>query len=73
MRKACLLLALSASSCGTPAAAYVAADQATYNAVAPEFRAYVLADPELDQAARDRRLRTLATWQQRIAAAGGVR
>ena len=63
-----LLLAASASSCGT-APAYVKADQATYQAIAPGYRAYVLADTALPQAQKDRRLATLKSWLRRISAA----
>lgn len=54
---------------GSPAAAYVAADKATYNAVAPEYWEYVKADPKLVQDQKDRRLRTLKTWELRIKSA----
>jgi hypothetical protein len=50
----------------SPAAAYVAADRATYDAVAPEYAAYVRADPTLDAESRDRRERTLETWRLRV-------
>jgi hypothetical protein len=63
-----LTLTLLASSCST-APAYVQADQLTYNAIAPEYKAYCLADPQLTQMQKDRRLLTLATWLKRIQAA----
>lgn len=66
-----LLLSQSAgcSVLQVPAASYVAADRATYDAVAPEYAAYVDADDALDQAERARRARTLAAWDARIRAA----
>lgn len=45
---------------------YRKADQATFDAVAPEYRAYVEADPNLNQDQKERRKRTLATWKLRI-------
>jgi hypothetical protein len=61
------LLALFAAGCGAgPAASYVAADHATFNAVAPEHSAYVAADPNLTDADKQRRLNTLQTWRLRV-------
>jgi hypothetical protein len=50
----------------TPAGAYVAADHATYDAVAPDHTNYVNADPNLSPDERARRLRTLESWKLRI-------
>jgi|SRR5437867_10056285 len=58
------------SSLTSPAAGYVAADRATFEAVAPEYLAYVHADPALDEDARSRRDRTVQTWKERIEAGG---
>ena len=69
------LLLLPLSQCAgcaalrAPAPAYVAADRATYDAVAPEYAAYVGQDPALDEEERGRRARTLATWDARLRAA----
>lgn len=63
-----LVLAALASSCGTPQA-YATADKLTYGAIAPEYRAYVLADPALTQDQKDRRLRSLTTWRKRFESA----
>jgi hypothetical protein len=52
-----------------PTPDYVAADRATYQAIAPEYAAYVHADPALDEEQRERRDRTLASWDARIRAA----
>lgn len=64
----CGLLVLLAS-CASDA--YVMADRATFDAVAPEYRAYVQADPALDEATKANRLRTIETWQERLEAAEG--
>lgn len=65
------LLLLVTCSCASPADAYVAADRATFDAVAPAHRRYVEADPTLDDAQKARRLAVLATWALRIEHAGG--
>lgn len=49
-----------------PGGAYVAADRATHDAIAPEYAAYVAADPNLDPIQKDRRLNTVATWRMRV-------
>ena len=49
--------------------AYVAGDRKTFDAVAPEYRRYVVADPALPQAKKDRRLRTLQAWAARLSKA----
>jgi hypothetical protein len=71
-----LLLPLSQSTgCAAlraPAPDYVAADRATYDAVAPEYAAYVAADAALDDEQRDRRARTIRTWAARLRAAEGT-
>ena len=56
-------------SLNAPGGTYVAADRATYEALAPEYAAYVAADPSLAPDERDRRTRTLQTWRMRIEAA----
>ena len=55
----------------TPAAAYVAADRATFEAVAPEYATYVASDARLDEEERARRERTVQTWRIRIESAEG--
>jgi len=65
------VLLAHASGCGSlsnPSAAYVAADRATFDAVAPEYSAYVHNDPALDDEARSRRDRTVQTWKERVEA-----
>jgi hypothetical protein len=62
------LLILLVISCGcTLQGAYVAADKATFDAVAPEYRAYVVADQKLSPEQKKRRGRTLTAWEARIA------
>jgi predicted lipoprotein len=48
--------------------AYVQADQLTYDAIAPSYRAYVEADEKLDAASKQSRMRLLETWKLRIEA-----
>ena len=57
-------LALFASGC---ASADLAADRATYDAIAPEYADYVRRDPALTEDQRERRLRTLELWDARTA------
>jgi hypothetical protein len=71
-----LLLSLHCTGCSvltTPAGPYVAADRATYDAVAPEYRAYVANDPGLDEEQRARRGRTVESWRVRVESAEGGR
>lgn len=63
-----LLLGLAACN---PGAAYVEADRLTHEAIAPEHRRYVDADPNLDAEQKARRHRTLDAWAVRIEHAGG--
>lgn len=54
----------------------VAADRVTFDWFAPMTRAYITADPKLDEAAKATHLRGLDAWGARIAAdeaAAGVR
>ena len=45
---------------------YVAADRATYDAITPAYLEYVAADPTLDDDERERRERTVTTWNFRL-------
>lgn len=56
----------------TPTEAYVQADQATYEAVAPDHARYVQTDPNLSVAQKTRRLDVLTSWRDRLRAAGGT-
>jgi hypothetical protein len=63
--------ALSAAlSTAPPPPDYVAADRATYDAVAPEYAAYVAADAALTEDERATRRRTLEAWNLRLEIAG---
>ena len=53
----------------SPSATYVAADRATFEAVAPEYASYVHNDASLDEDERARRDRTVETWRLRIESA----
>ena len=62
-----IVLALLASCISTAVpTTWVAAERATFEAIEPEYRAYVEADPELDLAAKQNRLATLETWRVRL-------
>lgn len=64
-----LLVSLSAlvlCGCGSIAKEYVSADRDTYEAVAPEYRAYIDTDSELTDAEKALRHATLDSWEYRI-------
>lgn len=48
-----------------PGEGYVTADRATYNAIAPVFKAYVEADPKLEAWQKESKLDTLKSWNAR--------
>jgi len=58
------------SSCNgiSVAGAYLTADQATFDAIAPEYERYVQTDVNIDQAGKDARMRTIKSWQMRLEA-----
>lgn len=58
--------------CATVPPAYIAADRATFDAVAPEYRIYVQEDAELTQGQKAIRVRTLLDWDKRINAAEAI-
>jgi len=61
------LLASLVLFCGcTLQEAYVAADVATYEAIAPAFSRYVEADESLDDAQKARRHSAVTAWKARI-------
>lgn len=64
---ALLFLLACAGCCATPDPTFVTASRATYEAIAPEYSAYVKADPALDAEQKARRLRTLDRWLEAIA------
>lgn len=61
---------LLAAGCTAPADLYVQADAATFAAIEPAHRAYVLADVTLTEEQRARRIRTLDAWAMRLRSAG---
>ena len=62
MRKAvCCLIFLG--GCVNPSAQ---AEKATFEAIAPEYSAYVQADPNLSAEAKSIRLDTVETWRRRV-------
>lgn len=69
MRYAIILLLLTCQACASVPELYVDADRATFDAVAPEYTRYIESDADLDDGQKDRRLRTLDTWERRIQAA----
>lgn len=71
MKRTLSLCGLLLASCNGVADTYVKADRLTYEAIAPEYRAYVLADELLDEDAKARRLLSLDTWNLRIKASEG--
>ena len=70
--KLAALAALSLlASCGVPKA-YLVADRLTYEAIAPDYNAYVMADEGLSPRDRVIYIRTLTIWLERIEAAEKV-
>ena len=63
----CCLWLLSVSCSGVNAQR-VAADRATFDWFAPMTRAYISADPRLDEAAKATHLRGIDAWDARIKA-----
>lgn len=61
--KATLVLCFLLAGCwGGPSPA----DRATYEAIGPEYRAYVQADPSLDAAQQQRRVDHVEAWRLRV-------
>jgi len=58
-------LAIAAAGCNLQKE-YVKADRLTYEAIAPEYEAYVAADPKLSIEQKERHLRTVLSWKLRI-------
>jgi hypothetical protein len=54
--------------CSTAPLDYVAADSATYRAIAPEYLDYVIHDPALSQDEKDSRNDTVELWRTRVEA-----
>lgn len=64
-----LAACLALGGCTAVSDSYIAADRATYQAIAPEYSAYVAADPGLSIEQKTRRANTVATWRMRIESA----
>lgn len=58
-------LAVTFSSGCAPSEPYRRADRLTFDAIAPEYSAYVAGDAGLSAKAKERRYRTLRTWDAR--------
>jgi len=69
MRALGLIGVLALAGCSGLHTGYVRADRLTFEAVGKEYRGYVEADADLTTAERERRLRTLASWEARVRAA----
>lgn len=63
-----LFVALVGASCAgcSISQAYVAADRETYEAIAPDYRARVEADPGLSDDQKARRARAVDSWEARL-------
>lgn len=72
-RWAVLFLVLTLGGCVTAADAYVDADRATYEAVAPEYLKYIEADATLNAMQKQIRRDNVAAWRVRIDKAGGFK
>lgn len=53
----------------TPSHPYTIADRETFDAIAPEYGAYVMADKNLSEDQKKRRAVAVQTWRLRIEAA----
>lgn len=60
-----LVLTPFLASCPAPQT-YVVADEAIYNAIAPDYRAYVETDNALTDETKKTKLRTLKAWRRMI-------
>ncbi|MEO0478407.1 MAG: hypothetical protein AAF196_02905 [Planctomycetota bacterium] len=61
-----VVAALLCVGCEGPRASYVAADRATFEAVAPNYRLYVQADESLTEADVQSELDLVRSWEKRI-------
>jgi len=57
-----MLLLAGCGSCG----AFLAAEEATYDAIAPAHIAYVASDASLSDEQRERRYRTIRGWRRTL-------
>jgi hypothetical protein len=65
MKTIVLLAVLSLSACTAPVP-FVVASRATYDAIAPEYLAYIEADANLAESSKQTRRNTLARWHEAI-------
>ena len=65
-----LVVVLLAVGC-TPQAAYIEADRATFDVIAPAYMDYVRGDASLNQDQQERRQRLVDTWLIRLVKAEG--
>lgn len=65
-----VLLVVTAAGCSLNGQ-FVAADRATYDALVPEYDAYVDSDSRLSPDQKDRRHETTRSWKARLDAAEG--
>jgi hypothetical protein len=66
VRALALSLPVLVAACQAPDPTFVAAARAFYDAVAPEYAAYVAGDPALDAGQKARREKTLARFREAI-------
>jgi starvation-inducible outer membrane lipoprotein len=67
MKTLAILLLLLLSAC-TSTPHFVAASRATYDAIAPEYLAYIEDDASLAEASKQIRRNTMARWREAIEA-----
>ena len=70
---ALILMSLALCSCGPLATVHQVADQATFDAIAPEYTYYVENDQKLSQKDREIKLHTVKTWADRLKQFEGVK
>lgn len=68
---AALAILAALAGCSPVAASYVHADRATFEAVAPEYVAYVSSDSALSSEQKERRQETVRSWEARLEQAEG--
>ena len=66
MKKLALLALLALTSCAGVSESYRLADEAIYDAIAPDYREYVEADESLPRSLKDIKLRTLKRWREML-------
>ena len=64
-----LITIVLSSNCASISKEYVAADKATYQAIAPKYSEYCLEDSSLTQLEKDMCKELIKSWEERITAA----